>query len=261
MATRPLLCAECGTTLYLPYRSASPANFTNPILLTVEQMFLTEIVCSSAACPSHGAIQDPFGLMLPQPLAPQPPAIQQPSEQFGYIFTLNPDIDRHQQQAQVLQQLLTNNPELDVSVHEGAPPCRSCVQQGMSCHGFEEGDKCRECARAQRQCLMSLYKVKPRWFWTKNIIFDYEPPCHIQASGLRPGSDSHVILQYLVKWPWMQNHAWQPAANLTQFPFVVRAFHLNNDPNFPGPPEWLEGYEELARLLAERRAAQGPGQL
>lgn len=269
MANRVLKCAECTATLYLPYPSETPVDFANPVLLTVEQMFLAEITCSRATCPSQGAIQDPFGHMAPPPPeVPQPAEVlqphevPQPSEKLGYIFTLNPDVNRHQQQAQVLEQLLANDPELNVSVHEGNPPCRCCVQSGRTCHGFEEGDRCRECVRAQRKhCIKSLHKVKPRGFWAKNVIFDYEAPCHIKASGLRPGPNSQVILQYLVKWPWMCYHAWQPAANLSQCPWVVGEFHLNNDPNFPGPPEWLAEYEELARLLAERRAAQGPGQM
>lgn len=249
MSTRPLLCAECNTLLYLPGPNTGSVDFDNPNYLTVEQMIIIDIACSSATCPSQERVLDPFGLMAE-------PSLEQP----GYVLTVNPEEiaiggqqtplssngslpppshgQQQQQQAQAHEQQLLDNVPMEttdgMTVHHGPNPCRTCFQRGFYCHRDPGRDSCSQCSNRAHPipCIQSLFKAVPAKYWKTKIIHDYAPPFLVHASAMRAGTDSRVVLQYLVKWPMNRFTAWEPAEDLTEYQWVLNAFHLAN-PGFP----------------------------
>jgi len=224
MANRPLHCAECNTLLYLPCPDAGPVDFDNPIRLTVEQMIITEIVCSSTTCPSRVDVQDLFGLME-QPL-------EQPFEDPGYVLTVDSSMAMGdqgaplsndappQQQQPPQQQILGEIPEFINGnvVHKGPNPCRN-HKSGVCCS-------------------KSLFMAKASGFWKTRCVIDYEPPFSIRSSRITACSHGCAVLQYHVRWACNAHPAWEDSENLKGFPSVLEAFHLAN-PTMPGPPDFL----------------------
>lgn len=260
MANRPLHCAECNTLLYLPCPDAGPVDFDNPIRLTVEQMIITEIVCSSTTCPSRVDVQDLFGLME-QPL-------EQPFEDPDYVLTVDSSMAMGdqgaplsndappQQQQPPQQQILGEIPEFINGnvVHKGPNPCRRCFTHGSHCRWEEDNDSCIQCRNHKSVvcCSKSLFKAKASGFWKTRCVIDYEPPFSIRSSRIAACSHGCAVLQYHVRWACNAHPAWEDSENLKDFPSVLEAFHLAN-PTMPGPPDFLvrnENGEFLSEFLA-----------
>lgn len=237
MDSPALVCNECGTLHCVPSAPTTPiGNFASSSRPTAKQE-----PKANSTFPSPLLHQCSLGIM-------EDVRTELPLGQPVDVPTVNP-MHLMEGQQQQEEDLLVQSLELSglpdqidgKRVHKAQNPCRYCFQKGMLCHRKPGSDSCETCEKHHRNCNNCLTGAKPRSRsqWSKCVVVDYSSPCTITASRIRYDPLEGFKLEYDAKfvfkggWP-----TWEAAENLRAYPGVLKKFHYDN-PQMPGPPDWL----------------------
>lgn len=239
MARSDVVCDECGTLLYCDPSPVTDAADVTPKTqrLTKEQCTGLGIVCSSDKCSPKPIVLVPAETLesVEQEMLSGgefPPQEQQEQDLEGKL-------ERELGLLDSLPQVIDGKP-----VYTGENPCRRCYNKGYRCSWEEGSDSCSACVRHNDPCRKSLVGIKPAAVWQKWTVVDYSSPCIVHASRLRSRMYGNEVLEYQVKWIFKTGHCcWEEAETMKKYPWILKKFHHDN-PNMPGPPEWLAAEED-----------------